>query len=156
MHDSWCNNFKMFIVLAYQNCRLSFFRAFNIIRDIKNFVQILILLNKFQIVEISGNIERTKKADHILKKPWVGYFVIINSRILLLKLGCHINAHPIIEKNQRRPSRRLTILSCSVLWNISGTTLWPRSSSSIDFKHKDELNKNFKLQNFLFFLIALQ
>jgi len=43
--------------------------AFNITEDIQNFVQILILLNKTKIVEISGNIESTERADHILEMP---------------------------------------------------------------------------------------
>ena len=37
------------------------FCVFNVTRNIKNFVQISILLNKTKIVEISGNIESTKR-----------------------------------------------------------------------------------------------
>ena len=60
--------------------------------DIYNFVQISILSNKTEIVRnlneivhISGNIERTNKADNILELK--GYFEIFNARILLLKAG---------------------------------------------------------------------
>ena len=33
------------------------------------------------------NIESTKKADHIFKIPRLGYFVPVNSRILILKFA---------------------------------------------------------------------
>ena len=48
------------------------FCAVNITGDIKNFVQILILLNEAIIVEISGNNEKHKKADRILEMPRLG------------------------------------------------------------------------------------
>ena len=65
-------------------------------------VQISILLNKSnlnEILHISGNIESTKKADHIWKWQDKGNFVIIISRNLLLKLGWQKNAANYI-KNQ--------------------------------------------------------
>ena len=59
-----------------------------------------------------GNIESTKKADNILEMPRLGVFVIINSNMLLLKLGLRINEANYFN-NQRRPSIRLaTVMFC--------------------------------------------
>ena len=66
-HVSWDT---LYMTVNYKILEVLPFCAFNYNRDIKNFVQISILLSKFKIVEIcyfSGNIESTKKADHILE-----------------------------------------------------------------------------------------
>ena len=57
--------------------------AVNITGDIKNFVQILILLNEAIIVEISGNNEKHKKADRILEMPRLGVCVGLKYLIFL-------------------------------------------------------------------------
>ena len=66
------------------------FYAVNFTRDIQNFVEISIcyktqILN--EILHISGNIESTKKTDHILEITGIGIFCdIIISRIFISKI----------------------------------------------------------------------
>ena len=76
--------------------------------DIENFVQILILLNATKIVEIWTKLKAQKLQTTFSK----GYFMIINFRILLLKLGLRINAASYFN-DQRRPLFVL-LLSCFV------------------------------------------
>ena len=103
----------------------------------------LILLNKAKIVEIWTKIFISRvilKAER--KRTTVrGYFVIINSKILLLKLRWQINAENGI-KNQRRISIRQLLLSCFVQshqsWNSVKYKIYPREYSGSDnFKFKD-------------------
>ena len=54
-----------------------------------------------------GNFESTKKSDHILEIQGLGYFVIINSSMLLLRLGGQITEANYI-KNQKQLSSRLS------------------------------------------------
>ena len=56
--------------------------------------------NLNEILHISGNIQNTKKADHILEMPRKSYFVIINSTILQLN-------ETNLLYDQRRPLFRL-------------------------------------------------
>ena len=84
----------------------AFFCAFNITGDIKSLVQISILLNKSKIVEIwtkfflsRAILKAQKRQTTFWKWQDKGYFVIIVSRNLLLKLGWQINAANYI-KNQ--------------------------------------------------------
>ena len=68
-----------------------------------------------QILYISGNIESSKKA-----RPHLGNDktkVIINSRVLQLKLGLRINV-PNYVKDQGRPSIRLATFSWDTLYLI--------------------------------------
>ena len=51
----------------------AFFSVFNTNRDIKNFVQISIILFLFnKILNITGNIDSRKKADHVFEMPGLG------------------------------------------------------------------------------------
>ena len=115
------------------------FCTVNITGNIKNFVQIAILLNKTKMVDIwikklyiSGNIQSTKKTDHILEIPgrgkfcgccfvvvlriihvevgWRLYFVISISKILLPKLGWQINVPNHIKNQRQRSSRLATVM----------------------------------------------
>ena len=78
LYDSW-NNYHIIIVAPRISRMWSAFFCFQFYQNIRNKVQISILLNKTKIVEIrlkffllSGNIESTKKADHILEMPGLG------------------------------------------------------------------------------------
>ena len=58
------------IVLAFLN-----FFLLSLLPE-KNFVKIstiLVLIEKIKILSISGNIDKTKKADQILEMPGLGY-----------------------------------------------------------------------------------
>ena len=71
------------------------FCAFNITGDIKSLVQISIQKNQRnlnEILHISGNIENTKKADHILEMAGQGKFCDSYLEKFTFKLGGQINA----------------------------------------------------------------
>ena len=56
-------------------------RNFRLKKKINEIVQMSILLNKTKIVGISGNIDSTKKAHHILEMPRLGAFTLRKSGI---------------------------------------------------------------------------
>ena len=82
------------------------FCAVNITGGINiNFVQISISLNKTKTVEISRYsliLKAQKKADPILEMPRLAeYVLIINSRILILRLSLQINATKFYKDKRR-------------------------------------------------------
>ena len=95
----------------------AFFCTVNISGDIKNFVQIAILLNKTKMVDISAKFfiswltfKAQKRQTTFWKCQNQGYFVICISRILLLKLGWQINVANYIKKQRRHSSRLPTVM----------------------------------------------
>ena len=87
MYDSWYNNHKILLVLAFSKRFFCLFCIFNITGDTKKFVQISLLLNKTKIVEIwtkffiSPIILKAQKSQTTFWKCQdYGYFGIINSK----------------------------------------------------------------------------
>ena len=82
MYDTQNNDPKIHLLLAFLKCGLPFFCAVNISGDINGAITTKLFYSWH-----SGNIQSTKKEDHILEMStdqW-GYFEIINLKILLLK-----------------------------------------------------------------------
>ena len=102
MYDSWNNYHIILIALAFPKNGLRFL-CFQYYRRYKEFGSDLNFVKQKQncrnlneILYMSGNIESTKNADHILEMAGPGEFYFRN---LLLKLGWQINAANYI-KNQ--------------------------------------------------------
>ena len=62
------NNLKILLVLAFPKCGLPFLCCHHCTgRDLQNLVQISFIKKTQQILHISGKVESTLKADHILE-----------------------------------------------------------------------------------------
>ena len=113
-----------------------------------------------EIIHIFGNIESTKKADHILEMPRSEVSCKFVSLIRLLKLGLKINTANYF-KDQRRPSislasvmfRGTTYLSLILVWIIY-ITFWSRSSGIFSV-FKLSLKLCFSLICYFFYIIYL-
>jgi len=84
-HLNFRSNILELIITKYPRTVVRFLSAFNITRDMKIFVQISTIFALFNKIKsernISGKINSTKTADHILEMPGLGEYIILSKII---------------------------------------------------------------------------